>query len=287
MAHDTDDSEKKLPSAELTPAAELSPPEYEKLRIYGDESGTHGAPYSGYGIIVMPHERRGDFLAMVAEVRKRHGYDGELKWSKIGRFNEAFAAEMISEFFKRPWLMFHGLIVRRGYVDLGHHHGDRDLAFRKHFAMLLTTKMKWLADGRKKAFYVIIDPLPSRYAKADEAAHKIIGHTLRRDAGPNVVIETLVSRDSKLTAGIQLADLLMGATLAPWQDDITAEPKKRISRLVAMHLGWPDMRADTYPSESKFNLWYFHDPTAGHAREVRTRPVRLLYPMTPFRKRHR
>ncbi len=112
----------------------------------------------------------------------------------------------------------------------------------------------------------------------------IIGHTLRRDVGDKVLIESLTERDSKDTAGIQLADLLLGASLCPWQGDVTAEPKKRISRLVAMHLGWADTHADTYVHESKFNLWYFYDPTAGEPREVQARKVNLLYPVVPFRK---
>ncbi len=258
-------------------------PGYKNIRVYCDESGIHGAKYIGFGSLWMPHERRGDFQALVDEQRRVHGYQRELKWSRVNAGNEACVAAVIAEFFKARWLMFHGLIVRVGYVDMAHHE-SRDEQLRKHFAMLLSTKIKYFADGKKKAFHVIVDPLPSAYKKAAEAEHVIIGHTLRRDVGDGVLIKSLTERDSKVTAGIQVADLLLGGSLAAWQGDVTAEPKKRISRLIAMHLGWPDTHADTYPHESKFNLWYFYDPTTGAPREVQTRKVNLLYPVVPFRK---
>lgn len=261
-----------------------NPPQtsHRPIRVYVDETGIHGAKYSAFGSLWMTHDRRGDFQAIYDAQRKASGYIGELKWTKVSRFSADFARGMIEEFFKRPWLMFHALIIPRDYVNLGLHENDRDLAYRKHLALFLAKKIAWIADGKSKEFHVIVDPLPSRYQKADEAAHIIINHTLKRDAGRHAQIASLTTRDSRETPGIQLADLLLGAALASWQGEITSEPKKRISKLVAEHLGWPDTKADTYPRESKFNLWHFWDPTAGAAREVRTRRVRLTYPMTPF-----
>jgi hypothetical protein len=292
MLHDSNNLPDSLPTTGGTkppnnPIEDPPPvPGYKNIRVYCDESGIHGARFVGFGSLWMPHERRGDFQALVDEQRRIHRYDRELKWSRVSALNEACAAGVITEFFKRPWLMFHSLIVRVAYVDMDHH-DSRDQWLRKHFAILLTNKIAYFADGKRKAFHVIVDPLPSSYKKAGEAAHTIIGHTLRRDVGENVLIKSLTERDSKLTAGIQVADLLLGGALAAWQGDVTAEPKKRISRLIAMHLGWPDTHADTYPHESKFNLWYFYDPKTHEPREVHTRKVNLHFPVVPFRKTRR
>lgn len=265
------------------PDTEAPVPGYKNIRVYCDESGIHGAKYIGLGSLWMPHQRRGDFTGLVNQLRQKHSFYGELKWSRLSSKSEAFAAALVTEFFKRNWLMFHALVIRRGYVDLTYHDASRDLALRKHFAMFLSSKIAYFADGERKAFHVIVDPLPSSYKKADEAAHVIIGRTLKRDVGENVIIRSLTTRDSRDTPGIQLADLLLGATLCDWQGEATAQSKRCIARTVAMHLGWPDTHADTYVSESKFNIWHFHDPTAGHSREIRTRPVTLLYPVVPFR----
>lgn len=258
-------------------------PGYKEVRVFCDESGIHGAPYVGFGSLWVTNQRRGDFQAMIAALRQKHGFDRELKWSRISAGNEAFAKDVITEVFKRPWIMFHCLIVRVGYIDMAHH-ASKDEAFRKYPTLLLSTKMKALAERQKKAFRVIVDPLPSSYAKADEAAGIIIGNVLRRDAGERAVIQSLTTRDSKDTAGIQVADLLLGGTMAAWQKEVTAGPKLRVSKFIASHLGWQDMGADTHPSEWKFNVWNFYDPTTGEPREVKTRKVNLLYPVVPFRR---
>lgn len=129
-----------------------------------------------------------------------------------------------------------------------------------------------------------MDPLPSRYAKADEAAFKIVGHTLRRDLGI-APLKSLITRNSREAPGIQLADLLIGAVMSQWQQRATAEPKLAVRKLIAAHLGWEDLAADTHVKEWKFNIWYFYDPTANLEREVMTRPLRLKVPMKRLKLR--
>jgi hypothetical protein len=126
--------------------------------------------------------------------------------------------------------------------------------------------------------------LPSRYKKADEAAHKIVGATLMKELGV-APLKTLVTRDSKQTLGIQIADVLLGAAMSEWQAEATAGPKLHVRRTIAEHLGWPDLKADTHLSEWKFNIWYFYDPTAARRREVASRPVDLKVAMPPWRGR--
>ncbi len=73
--------------------------------------------------------------------------------------------------------------------------------------------------------------------------------------------------------------------MGDWQDTATAEHKRTLRLHLAEHLGWPDLKADTSHKEWKFNVWYFHDPTTGKNREVKTRPVKLKCPMPPLRLR--
>ena len=67
--------------------------------------------------------------------------------------------------------------------------------------------------------------------------------------------------DSKLTPGIQVADMLTGAITAAHnlheKPGLQIAPGKRllIKRLAAV-LGWTDLRFDTYPT-SVFNIWHF------------------------------
>jgi hypothetical protein len=259
-------------------------PGYRNYLVYSDESGIHGARYYGFGTLWMPWERRGDFQALVADLRSRYRYTDEIKWTHVTRFSRPFYAALLDEFFRRKWLMFHCLIVRKGFVDMDFHE-DMDEARHKHYAMLVKAKVKYFCAGAaNKAYHFRVDPLPCRYKKADEVTFKIAGAQLKNELGLDT-LKTLFTRDSKSTVGIQVADMLLGAAMSDWQNEATAGPKLDIRTALAEHLGWPDLRADTALREWKFNIWYFHDPTTGVPRESRTRPVKLKVPMPTFRLR--
>lgn len=277
-----------LPADDLLDGDVTPVPSHRNYLIFCDESGFGGARYYGFGTLWLPYERRGDLYGVVKRLYPAHGYrDGEIKWKKVSRATEPFYRDLMTEFFKRSWLMFHALIVRKGYVNRTYHDGDIDLARRKHQTMLLAKKVKYFNDGATdKSYHVRMDPIASRYCKADEVLHKISNYEIAQGAGV-APIASLREIDSKRSLGIQLCDFLLGATLAAWQEDIHASHKRAIVELLAEHLGWPDMLADTFPGEAKFNIWNFHDPTEGIPRERRTRTVDLKYPVHPFRKGER
>jgi len=258
-------------------------PGHRNYLVFCDESGIDGQAYYGFGSLWMPHERRGDFAALIADLRAKHRNSDEIKWTNVTRRNERFCIELVDAFFRARWLMFHALIVRKGYSQRKHHKSF-DEEKRKRFAMLVSTKIRFFCAGdNTKAYHVRVDPLPSRYPKADEAAFKIAAAKLKKELGIEP-LKTLYTRNSKETPGIQLADLLLGATLADWQKTATARHKLNVRRAVAEHLGWVDLCADTHLSEWKFNIWNFHDPTSGAPREATTRRVTLKHPMPPFRR---
>lgn len=259
-------------------------PGYRNYLVYCDESGIDGQVYYGFGSLWLPWERRGDLTGLLQRLRGAHRYQDEIKWSKVNRRSVAFYRELVGEFFARNWLMFHCIVVRKGYVDRTHHK-DYDEARRKHFAMLIKAKVKFFTAGAKdKAYHVRVDPLPSRYDKADEAAFKIVGATLKKELGL-APLKTLRTVDSKTAPGVQVADLLLGAALAAWQEKGAGDYKRDVRGHIADHLGWKDLRGDTQPAEWKFNIWYFHDPKRGNAREAETRAVNLKIPMPAWRSR--
>jgi len=266
---------------------EASPvPGHRNYLVYCDESGIDGQVYYGFGSLWLPWERRGDLIGLVNELRRKHRYDDEIKWTAVNRRSEGFYRDLIQGFFTRTWLMFHCVIVRKGYVDRDFHK-DFDEARRKHFAMLLKSKVKFFSAGaRDKSYHVRVDPLPSRYAKADEAAFKIVASALKKELGITP-LQSLVTVDSKTSTGVQLADFFLGAAMADWQKDATSGFKKQIGQHISDHLGWNDLFADTPYDEWKFNIWYFFNPRAGKKREIKTRSVKLKIRMPPFRPRRR
>jgi hypothetical protein len=256
-------------------------PDHKNYLVYTDESGMHGARYYSFGSLWMPWERRGDFIGQLSELRDGRRISDELKWSKVTRYTEPFAREVVEWFFRRRWMMFHCVLIPRAAVDRTRHAG-RDLAQQKHFAMLLKNKIARFGREGGKVYRIRIDTHSWAYEKADEVVHKVVNAQLKKELGVSVVHD-IIARDSKSTPGIQVADLLLGCVTSAWQEEATSEPKHRLQRFLAEHLGWDDLRHDTHVDEWKFNIWYFYDPSSGAPRASKTRDVHLKYKMPVHR----
>lgn len=238
-----------------------------KFHIYCDESGFHGTKLSGFGSLWLVHERRGDFVAAMRQLAVDHFPPSEVKWQKVKKKTEPFFLALVDEFFKRNWLMFHAFIFSKEEIDLDLHDGDWDLARRKHFTLMLANKIKRFAAPGKK-YLIRVDPIHSRYAKADECAEVILKNILERE--PHLrqqgVIESLLTVDSRTSAGIQLSDFLLGAVMAARHGVVSSASKRVIIDRICEHLGWDDLGYDTMPNAKKFNVWRFWDPTSGTPR---------------------
>jgi len=258
-------------------------PGYKNYLIYTDESGMHRGPYYGFGSLWLPWERRGEMAEQLRGLREKHRHFTEIKWKNVTRKTAPFYHDLVEWFFRRRWLMFHCVIVRRATVNHALHK-DRDQAQQKHFCMLLRNKIALFGRDGGKRYRLRVDPLPWRYPKAGEVVEKIVNAELQRDIGV-AAVHDLIARDSKLTPGIQISDLLLGSVLAAWQEQAEAAHKLDMMSWCAEHLGWPSLRHDTQPTEWKFNVWHFHDPTSGGSRHARTRPVCLKHPMPSYARR--
>lgn len=247
-----------------------------------DESGIDGQVYYGFGSLWMKYQRRGDFIRIVRELREKHNYHSEIKWQKAHKkFYANFYSELVEMFFKHPWLAFHCIIVRKGVVDKKFHNGDYDLAMRKHFTSLIASKIKAVKKAhanRDCEFRVEVDPLPSRYAKADEAFHKIANSVLKKEFGGEALIKSVVTKDSKDSEHIQIADFLLGAVMSAYQGKASSPAKLAVANNIASYLSWDSLQHDTWGTERKFNIWYFHDKRNAQ-REIETKAVVLKYPL--------
>lgn len=240
--------------------------------VYCDESGVDGKRLQGFGTLWITYERRGDFQKLWKELHENFFPPSEVKWQKVKKNTYDFYEALVDEFFKRNWLMFHALIISKEEVDLSLHENDWDLARRKHFTRLLANKIKRFARPGKQ-YRIRVDPIASRYEKADEAAEKILRSMIKQDSSlaNHNIVHSLTTVDSKTSPGIQLSDLLLGAVMAARHKEVTAEPKLKLIQRIASHLGWDDLESDTMPAAQKFNVWRFWDPKSGKPRPEVTR----------------
>ncbi len=244
-----------------------------------DESGIDGQKFYGFGSLWMKYQRRGDFVRIIRDLRNQHNYFNEIKWNKAHKKDCAnFYEDLVDTFFKHEWLAFHCIVIRKGLVDKSFHDGDYDLAMQKHFTKLIQTKIATVKKAHPKRlseFRIEVDPLPFRYQKADEAFHIIANRMLKSTFG-EAPIRSVITKDSKDSEHIQIADFLLGAVMSGFQKRASSPAKINVARFIASYLGWTDLSYDTKPSERKFNIWYFYDPTKG-PREIETKDVSLKY----------
>jgi hypothetical protein len=252
------------------------PPGVRRWLISCDETGVHGARFYGFGSLWMPWQRRGDFAALVQRLRDEHAYHHEIKWTNVKRRSLDFYMDLVETFFSSSWLWFHCLLVEKSVVRKELHGGDYDLARRKHLTMLLTNKVRRALrahPARQQTFRVWVDPIHSRYAKADEAVEVIGNNVLAATARRKDSFDGVYSHASRETPSIQVSDLFVGAVASSWEREAVAEAKLDLQTDIAWHLSWPDLMADTKPDERKFNIWVFHDPTRGPRRSTTRRVV--------------
>ncbi len=257
---------------------DAAPPGVLRWLISCDESGVHGSRHYGCGTLWMAWQRRGDFAALIRELRQHH-FNHEIKWTNVKRGSLPFFHAIVDEFFDTSWLSFHCLVVERAVVrrEL---HASWDEARQKHFTMLLQRKIRDCMRAhrnRPQTFRVWLDPMHSAYPKAAEVA-EIITRVIVSRQHANASLESVVERVSDSTESIQVCDLLLGAVMSAWEKDATAQAKLEIQKRIASHLGWEDLCADTWPRERKFNVWLFFDSEKGK-RQSLTRPVVLKRPL--------
>jgi hypothetical protein len=257
------------------------PPSAPRDWLFGsDESGTGGAALYAFGVVIMDWNRRGDIHEDIRKLREKHQYFDEIKWNKVKGARTDFFLDLVDYLMGSSRIYFHCMIVRKGVVDRSMHNGDFDLARRKHLAKFLTNKIQRLLRARPKVKQTVrlwIDPIASRYKKADEAL-EIIGNRmldleeakyLREKADAENPILRVFERDSRDTIQIQLCDFLLGAVMDAYLEKSVNPGKQAVKAAIATHLRWPHLKFDTYPTATKFNIWYFK-PSAND-REVTTR----------------
>jgi hypothetical protein len=242
-----------------------------------DESGVHGARNYGFGTLWMRWQRRGEFAGMIDALRAKHRFLHEFKWSKVCPRYIGLYRDLAEAFFKTDWLAFHALVVERAIVT----QADIDLARRIHFTKLLTNKIQRCLRShprRQQTFRIWVDPIHSRYAKADEAVEVIANNVLARVFGMARPVDKVLTHDSHDTPSIMMCDVLLGAVMDAWQQKAESAAKQGLAAWIAKHLGWEDLHSDTQVHERKLNVWVFYDPPRA-PRKVTTRSVHLRYPL--------
>lgn len=89
---------------------------------------------------------------------------------------------------------------------------------------------------RDCSFRIEVDPIASRYKKADEAFHGIANNMLFLQYGMKNLITSVVTKNSKSSENIQVSDLFLGAIMSAYQGKISSEAKSNLAEKIAENI---------------------------------------------------
>lgn len=171
------------------------------FNIYCDESchlENDHKPYMLLGCISSAYNQVKRHTQRINDLKKKHNFYPEIKWSKVSGSKHQFYKELIDYFFDTD-LRFRAIVIDKSQIDHQAHNQDHDTFYYKMYYLLL--------NHNKNSLYkynVYLDIKDTRSANKVNKLKNILNYRL----GVFNNIQNIRSHESLL---LQLADLLTGA----------------------------------------------------------------------------
>ena len=213
------------------------------LRIaFADESGTaEKSDCYAIGVITLPEEYLDDFNDKFSRLRDSHGLVGEAKWKKIGKSHGSinFLLDWVDTARRSDEVTFDAIVVHKDlYRNWRGRVQEKETAFYQTYTQLL----KHVARRARDTIEVYIDGRSDTYPKRDEVVEVITNRMLAKVASKGK-LRTVTPSDSRLTPGIQVADILTGVMNTGHRKHLEAELRINAGKQLAIErtariLGW-------------------------------------------------
>lgn len=173
-------------------------------------------------------KNRQKFKQEIYDLRQQNKCFGELKWNKVSPAREDFYKKVLDYFFdKDDDLRFRCIVVEKNKVDLMHYHAaDAELSFYKFYYQLLH---HWILDFN--AYSIFLDTKTNRVKDRVSVLSKCLSN-----ANLSSEIKNVQALPSHEVVFIQLADLLVGAISASFNQVIVSKTKKNIIAKIEQRL---------------------------------------------------
>lgn len=213
--------------------------------FYCDES-THiendGQPFMILSYISTPYHLLKMHNQNIREMKLKHFYKGEMKWSSISKSQYPFYNEMIDYFFSSD-LNFRAIVIDKSQLDHQSHNQNHNDFYDKMYYQLLNKKIN---PEHNYNIYIDIKDTHS-YLKA-----RNLKTYLERDYNNIRNLQVIRSYESEL---MQLTDVLMGAINYKLRGMNRVTAKNNIIEKIERHCGKP-LTQKTDKAENKFNLFF-------------------------------
>jgi len=226
----------------------------QTYNIYCDESSIENIknPYMVIGALFMRRELRNEIKTKIKELKLKHNYRGELKWTKTTQRLLPLYKEVIDLFldYQADDLEFHCIKVERVKVDFDlYHNRDQEEGFYKFYYQLLKNKFR-----RGYAYYIFLDYKPTKQKNRVYTLEYYLKYQISKFL--DSIIKSVTAQSSKQNILIQLADIFTGAVnFDNNQTDPQSVTKKEFIAYLANKLGKDNLKYCSYPSGRKFNIF--------------------------------
>lgn len=221
-------------------------PQNKTFNFYCDES-THlekdGQPYMIIGYVSSPYHLLKMHNQNIREMKIKHFFSGEMKWSALSKSQYPFYNELIDYFFSNSSLQFRAIIIDKSKMNHDKFQQTHDDFYDKMYYQLLNKKIH-----NEHTYNIYIDIKDSySYLKA-----RSLKSYLERDYNNIRNLQVIKSYESEL---LQLADVLIGAINYRIRGFNKVTSKNNIIEKIERHCGRP-LTQRTPKDENKFNLFY-------------------------------
>ena len=222
--------------------------------IYCDESchlPNDGQPFMGLGAIWCPKDKAREIAVNIREIKKKHELPPffEIKWNKVSPAKVDFYLDLVDYFFKEDDLHFRALIANKRNLDHEKYAQNHDTWYYKmYFSML-----KIIFDPLEK-YYVYLDIKDTRSGDRIKKLHDVLCNN-QYDFDRNIIKRVQTVRSHEVEQ-VQLADLLIGATVYKNRNEIASSAKSAVINKIS-HLSGYKLNVTTLLGEKKFNLFFW------------------------------
>jgi len=224
----------------------------QSFEVYCDESHPElfvspraDVARAAIGSLWMPADFRPAFKKHVEALRSKHRVWGEFKWRKVSPSREEFYLDLVDYFFDCRELQFRAIVIDSKKLNMARFHSsDAELGFYKFYYQLLH---HWI--NPPNAYTVFCDDKVNR----DPRRVLELGNVLA-NANRGATVAPLRTVSSSQSSGVQLCDLMLGATQwcangAFGSSTSKAAVVSRIQHRLGRAIG------PTLQSERKFNVF--------------------------------
>jgi Protein of unknown function (DUF3800) len=194
------------------------------------------------GYVSVPYNQLRLHNEKIKEIKKKHHFYGEIKWSKVSNAQHRFYNDIIDYFFASD-LCFRGLIINKEQIKNPAFHQDYDSFYYKMYYQLINHKLDMLA-----AYNIYLD------IKDTLSANKVnkLKDILQTKFG---VIRNLQNIRSEESVFMQLTDLITGAIGYQLRGEGKVIAKNNLIARIQRNANQP-LNNSTPKWENKLNLFF-------------------------------